>query len=250
MSDNTQTENNAADDNSIETLQDIEKRYFSPDEVLTLGVNYFNAVQDVAETIASNFDVDSEEGFPEGFGLAIIPISERQDGKNVVTSVVAAAVPTLAQIQATDGGTAFIDEMLQNALMTKVANAARPKDGQVGAPVLPKSVADFMEGARRESLKGYQAVAMIFVKKMKKKGMKTLTPVQLRECLQSAATANQYYPNVSQTFWEKLANGIIQLGEKKKLDMQPVKHWLETRDEASARVVDDDMLAGILDDVA
>lgn len=250
----TETENDDA--TAFKTLDDVQKRYFAPEEIEE-GGQYFLAAQEVAKkhgqgAFVSNFDFNepmgSEKGFPEGYGLAIIPISVRTDAnKNETVSVVAAAVPTSQQIATAEGGQAFIDELIISALMTKVANSARPRSGQTGMPILPRSLADFMEGGRRESTKGFMEVAPAFVKKLKAKGMKNITVAMLRECVQSKAIAEQYFPKVTQEAWTKLANAIVAMGEAKKLDMSVVKHWIDTRDEAGMKVVDDDALLGVLE---
>lgn len=260
MSDNMQnpmpastaeTANSAeASETVFETLDDIEKRYFSPDEVAGPGGEYFAASAELT-TLITNFDMSaemgSEAGFPDGYGLAVIPISQRTEaGKNETVAVVAAAVPTLDMILSAEGGRDFVDDLVNSALMTKIANAARPRPGQTGVPILPRTLADFMEGGRRESIKGFTEIAPLFVKRLKAKGMKNINPAMLRECIQSTAIAKQYFPNVSQENWIRLANGVVQLGEAKKLDMSVVKHWIETRDEAGARVIDDSVLADVL----
>jgi len=244
----TETEENAS---AIKTLDDVKKRYFAPDEVFEKGGEYFAAVSAVAgeNGLISNFDLaknPDDGGFPENYGLAIIPISQRtNEGKNETVAVVAAAIPTLSQILSAENGQNFVAELVSAMLTTRVANAARPRDGQTGVPILPRSLADFMEGGRRESTKGFMDVAPAFVKELKRKGMKQLTVAMLRECLQSTATARQYFPKISQEAWVKLGNIIIAMGEKQGHDMSVPRHWVETRDEASARVVDDSVLEGL-----
>ena len=144
-----------------------------------------------------------------------------------------------------ENGKSFVDELVRSSLMTKVANAARPRPGQSGKPLLPRSITDFMESRQRESTKGFMEIAPFFVKGLKRKGMKTLTIGTLRDCLQSTAVAKQYFPNISQERWTALGNGIVQKGKDENLDMSVVEHWLETRDEAAARVFDDSMFDGL-----
>ncbi len=261
MSDNPQTaaaetgESTETNETAFASLDDIGKRYFGPDEVAGEGGQYFLAAQEAAKkagegTFLANFDFNadmgSEEGFPEGYGLAVVPVSQRVDGKTVTVAIVASAIPTVDMILSAENGREFVDDLVISALMTKVGNAGRPREGQTGVPILPKSLADFMEGGRKESTKGFMDVAPNFVKLLKANGMKNITTPMLRECIQSTIIAEQYYPDVSQERWVKLGNGIVAMGKAKKLDMSVVEHWIETRDEAPGRHVDDSVLDSVL----
>lgn len=240
----SETENNEAEETAF-TLDGVKRQYFEPSD-LQDAQELVDQIVALDCRIHRNFDPAEE--FPEGFGLGVIPISTREGSKNVVKSVAICAVPSTETVVSHEDGQDFIRGVLADAFMTKAASAFRPRpDGSVAASV-PKSVQDFITSLRgKEGLKTFTEIAPPFVKALKQKGIKFMTPLLLRQTLQSAAFAAEQFAKINQEVWVKFLDRMIETAETKKLDPQILKHWKETRNEAAVIEANDDVVNDALE---
>lgn len=215
-------------------LDDIDRRYFGPDQLEVEAQDYVNLVTSIPDvSIKSNFEGD----IPEGYGLAIMPISKRGDEGTEVIGVVMAAVPDPETIAAHEKGADFLRDVLLGNMMAKVANSVRPRANGTTAGSIPFTVESFIEGGRRSgSLKTYTSIASKFVKALKGMGLKFITSGILKQTLQSASFAESQFSSVEQENWEKVLNNMIAFAKSEGLDPAILSHWLETRNEAEADV--------------
>lgn len=229
-----QAETEIEEEFSIET---VERKFFPPDQ-LEAAAALISQIQSVVEPdmIRFNFDPDEQE-VPDGYGLATVPISERQPGGkgNMTVGIVIAAVPDPELIANHEKGQGFIRDVVQDYFLAKVANAARPK--ATGVPTtLPFSVDDYIERRRgRESLKTFTEIAPLYVKALREKGLKMLTQALLRQILQSKVFAEQFNRNLEErNFWSGVLDKMIAKASSKSLDPAVLANWKATRDQVQA----------------
>ena len=211
---NTQTttdnSNNNVDGNPAQpTLQDIEKKFF-PSSALDAGQEYIGSVMEICnrENISPVLNFDAEEEFPEGYGLAILPLSQRvAERGNVISGVAIAAVPEYETILADETGLAFIQKQIQDNVLRQVVAASKSKDGALTS--IPYKIADFTTSTRASGLAAFNHVATMFVKALKGKGLKLLSKGFLRQILASAAFAEQQYPRIPQDNWVHVLNSMV-----------------------------------------
>lgn len=222
------------------TMESVEKRYFAPDQ-LQEAQDYLGKVTGVCPdgTIKRNFD--PEETFPDGYGLAVVPISKRVEGQgNVPIGVAVAAIPDPASVAQHDKGGEFIRSAITDVFMSKVANACRPRPDGTTATTIPFSIEDFIESRRgRESLKAFTEVASAFVKALRKKGIKFMTPGLLRQTLQSKAFAVTQFEKINQDAWQKVLDAMIVKAKAAGLDPAILVNWKETRDSVEVIEIED-----------
>ena len=218
-------------------LDDVDKRYFPPSDLKNAQILLpkIEVLKNNGVNVKTTFD--REKDFPTGYGLAVIPLSERQVGANAGqgnkrTGIVLAAIPDPDLISQDDAGKQFIRDNTIAAFLSKVANAARPRpDGQIAA-TMPFTIKDFIEGGRRgESLKSYTELAGDFVKALRKKGLKFISPTILRQCLSNQAFAENQFSGIDQNSWVAVIDMMIGKATEKGLDVAIFDNWKLTRED-------------------
>lgn len=226
-------------------LQNLDRSYFSPDEMEQAAEAIAEVQTNVPENkIELNYKLDETDQPPEGFGIAIIPVSQRIDGSTQVISVCIAAVPDPRLVAEEEDGADFVNNLVVDHFCTKVASAARPRaSGGVGTK--PRTIRDFITSMKRDSgLKSYNAFAADFVSALKKYGFgTTLDRNVLRSCLASKAYATAQYPSVPDEMWLKVLSSMRARAETDKLDVQIFSHWENTRANAELDQPSEEMLA-------
>lgn len=219
---------------------DITKRYFAPDQ-LQEAQGYLTKISAVCAdgTIKRNFE--PEKDFPDGYGLAVVPISKRVEGKgNVFLGVAIAAIPDPASVAEHEKGGEFIRSAITDVFMSKVANACRPRPDGTVATTIPFTIEDFIESRRgRENLKAFSEIAPIFVKALRKKGIKYMTPGLLRQTLQSTAFAETQFEKIAQAAWQKVLDAMIVKAKAGGFDPAILQNWKDTRDSVEVEEIDD-----------
>lgn len=235
------------DDKSFK-LDDVKRKYFSPDN-LEEGVSYVNQIIEIGEVdIKRNFK--EEDDFPEGFGLGVIPISVREGDKNVVKSVAVCAIPDVSIVVNHEKGQQFISDVVQSNFLVKAANAFRVRPDGGTAATVPETLEDFITSMKgREGLKTFTEIASTFVRALKKKGIKFMTPALLRQTLQSSQFASGQFEKIEQASWVKILDSMIAYAKTKQLDTSILEHWKNTRDEKEAVEIDDDVISGALEEL-
>jgi len=220
-------------DESKFTLEDVTKRYFAPDQLADANevLAKIVAIATVGQ-IKRNFEPDAP--FPDGYGLAIVPLSKRHpDGKtgNVTIGVAVAAIPDPETVGQHEKGSEFIRSAITDVFMAKVANACRPRADGTTAPSIPYEITDFLESRRgRETLKAFSEIAPLFVKALRKKGITFMTAQILRQTLQSKQFAEVQFEKIPQDAWQKVLDGMIVKSKAEGHDPQILINWKDTRD--------------------
>lgn len=218
------------------SLQEVERCYFAPDVLASEAMPYLEKIESLNDVkITRNFDPEKE--FPENYGLGIVPITKRSDtGKgNVTIGVCVAAIPDVSLVAEHDKGSEFIRNTVHAFFLTKIANAARPKNDGTSAGSLPFSLDSFLEKREKgEGLKTFTALAPDMVKSLRKRGLKLMTAFILRQVLSSKAFAETQFPKIEQESWLHVIDVMIKAAREKKLDPQVFITWKETRDSATA----------------
>lgn len=233
------------------TLDSVDRRYFGPDK-LEEAEAYIQQVQTVCsdDSLKTNCKdvLENKATVPEGYGLAVIPIAKRQEGGkgNKVIGVAIAVMPDAAYVAGQPKGVDYITGVVQDSFMAKIANAVRPRDDG-GEGTIPFTLEDFLTSMRgKESLKTFNELAPVFVKALRQKGMKSITPVILRQALQSAAFAEQHYGLVDQAEWLKVLDVMISKAKAKQLDPGVLVSWKETRNERETTEITSDLIDSAL----
>ncbi len=222
------------------TLDEVEKRYFAPDQ-LTTAQEYLSKVVEVAETGQLKRNFDPGAPFPDGYGLAVVPLSKRVEGKgNVTVGVAIAAIPDPELVGAHEKGAEFIRDCITAVFMAKVANACRPRVDGSTAPSIPYEITDFLESRRgRENLKAFSEIAPIFVKALRKKGIKYMSAQLLRQTLQSKQFAEAQFEKIPQEAWGKVLDGMIVKAKSEGHDPAILVNWKETRESTAVAEIED-----------
>lgn len=250
---NAQPEQSAESTDPAERLQKISRDYFPPAKL----VDAESQVAEVLEVCEANkikpvYNFDTDKDFPEGYGLAILPIKTRHASRgNVVTGMAIVALPDPVEVEAHDKGKEFIRNCVIDAELAKVANAVRPRsDGSTAASV-PYTVEDFITSARAaESLAAFRELAPSYVKALKKQKMSIMTATILRQVLSSAQFAAQQFPTVAAEKWEGVLDKMIARAKSKGLEPGIMDHWKETRATSTVEMGDFDLdgLEGLMDE--
>lgn len=256
----TDVENTAtaasAEANKPFTLADVERRYFPPVEVADAAA-YIAKIESIAgldpKDVKRNADLE-KDGLPEGYGVAILPINKRTkdaDGEptTVTTGIGIFAVPDFATIAETERGQEFIRSVVMDQCMNKAANSVRPRTAGAAPVSMPFTLEDFIESRRGSgNLKTFTEIAPAVVKFLKKKGAPHMTSKLLRSTLASATFAEQQFPGIDQTVWEKLLANMVEMARKQGLDPAILHSWINTRNEADIDELELDMddLEGML----
>lgn len=183
--------------------------------------------------VVYNFDIEKE--FPEGYGLAVIPLQKKNKelGAMERIGVVIGAIPDFSTIMEDKAGAVFCKQAVEDALMAKLANATRPRaDGNTAASV-PFSLQDFITSSRPEGvLVAFRKLAPAYVKVLKDKGLKLMTDGILRSIMESKAFAEDQFASVPQSTWEGLIDSMIAKAKEKDLNPGLLEEWRKTRNEA------------------
>jgi hypothetical protein len=226
----------------------IKKQYFDSKKI-DAAQDAIGIVSAIAEehSLKMVFNFDVEAPFPDGYGIAIAPISKREKSTNHVLGVAIAAIPDVATVQEVEGGIQFVHDCAVTAMIAKLSNSVRPRgDSGETAASIPFSVTDFITTNRPDGvLLSFRALAPLYVKMLKKKGLKLMTESILRQCLQSAAFAEQQFSKIDQDKWEKILSSMVATAEKEGLAAGMLLEWQKTRD--SATLQDDDVDLSDLD---
>lgn len=230
------------------TLADVRREYFGPDQT-EKAVEHVSKVVEVCpeDALVANFDLENDE-VPEGWGIAVVPISKRikdesGEGKTINLGVCIAKVPSPELILEDEAGRDFVRRTLMDNCISQVASAARPdKDtGKIDAETfVPKELKDFITiRTKGEGLKTFNSLAPDVLKLLKKKSpaLKYLNTQLLRQALQNAAWAKTTLPNIPQSHWEGLLNAMIALARKKEMDPSILQQWLSRRDQAEMEAI-------------
>lgn len=247
LTDNTQ--NTSGNDNTgnaqaktpAQRLQEVERKIFTSVH-LEAGQEYLGKVMELCRQceIDPVFNFDTEADFPEFYGLAIIPLSERVEGHgNVTKGIAIAAIPDYAAIVAKPEGAAWIAKQASDNMLRQVATACKSKEGQANS--IPFSVIDFSTSSRASGLAGFNHVASLYVKALKAKGLKLISKALLRQILASKSFAEQQYPRLPQDNWLAVLNSMIQHAEKDSIDVSGLRHWINTRDTENVDMGDIDL---------
>ena len=195
------------------------------------------AVQSVNGTLTFNFDTEKE--LPEGYGMAIVPISkkDKESGKMVTMGACIAAIPDYDAVVSDPDGAKFARTAVEDKFIAKVANAVRPRsDGSVASSV-PFSLHDFITSNRPEGVYvAYRKLASAYVKLLKKQGLKLMTDSILRMVLESKAFAEAQFPKVPQKSWEGLLDAMIAKARAEGMEPGAMIEWRATRDNAGMPV--------------
>lgn len=231
-----------AEQSNAPTLQDVEKKYFSSDNIEQGGA-YVNEVVELAQNsnIEPVLNFNPQEELPDGYGLAVIPLTKRVPERgNVVNGICIAAIPELATIQAADNGQDWINKVITDNLIKNVTLAAKPKE-EGALTSLPLSVADFITTARASGLAAFNEFASQYVSVLKKKGLKFMSKVLLRQTLSSAEFAKQTFPRIPQENWELVIKSMLEHAAKAGIDSGVLKLWLDTRSQAKVDMAEIDL---------
>lgn len=193
------------------------------------------------------FNFDPEKDYPEGYGLAVVPICKKDAAGTMQTLGVAiGAIPDYAALVQIPEGAAFTKDVVETALMAKLANAVRPRtDGNVAASV-PFTIEDFITSNRPEGvLVAFRKLAPAYVKLLKAQGLKLMTDAILRSVLESAAFAESQFPKVPQESWEKLLDSMISKAEAGNMQVGMLADWRKERDNAGLPTDEEVDLSGL-----
>ncbi len=226
---------------ALEALQAVERKYFGS-AALEAGQVYISTAMEAchANNIDAVLNFDAAEEFPAGYGLAVIPLTERVDGQgNVTKGMAIAAIPDFETIAADADGSSWVQKQITDAMLRQVSTAAKSKDGQLTS--IPFKVADFATSSRSSGLAGFNHVGALFVKALKTKGLKLMSKALLRQILASAAFAEQQYPRLPQENWVAVLSSMVSHAAKDGIDVSGLKHWLSTRDTETVDMADVDL---------
>lgn len=225
------------------------KKQFWDVSQLEIAQETVNAVMETVNAASGilkfNFDPDKE--FPDGYGLAVVPICKKDDSGAMQTLGAAiGAIPDYSVLVTKPDGAAYAKEVVETALMAKLANAVRPRaDGNVAASV-PFTVEDFITSNRPEGvLVAFRKLASAYVKLLKGQGLKLMTDGILRSVLESAAFAESQFPKVPQASWEALLDSMIAKAEAGKMQPGMLVDWRKDRDTAGLPTDEDVDLSGL-----
>ena len=224
------------------TLQDVAAKSFGPAD-MDAAQTYIGSVVEICgrENVDPVFNFDTDKELPEGYGLSVIPMSERVAGSgNVVRGVTIAAVPTVDSILNATGGLTWVQKQIGAILNRAVKAAATPnEDGAITS--LPLQVLDFITSTRTSALSAFNAIAPLYVKALKDKGLKFINKGLLRQVLASAAFAEQQFPRVGQENWEVVLKSMVAHAAKEGEDAGILAHWLKTRDQIEVDTAEIDL---------
>ena len=226
--------------NEVKTMDDIEKQYYPAsaiEKANTAMTEAFNIAG--ADNVTMNFD--PEQDFPEGYGVAIVPITERVPEKgNKAKGVLFAAIPELATVLEDKSGDAWIQKIALDKMVSQVMSSAKSID-ETSVSTLPFSITDFTTSSRGSGNAAFNALASDYVAEIKKKGLRILTKPIFKNVLASKAFAEELFPSVGQESWTHVLDVMIEHAQKEGLDPIGLLHWKNTRDNVEVQNADVDL---------
>jgi len=224
------------------TLQDVARKSFSVDDLQNAQSYIGKAVEAAKESgVEPVFNFDTSENIPEGYGLSVIPLTERVAGQgNVTKGLCIAAVPSVDTILADDSGSSWVIKQITDILVRNIKSAAMPnEDGAITS--IPFKVLDFTTSTRSSALAAFNAVATLYVKALKDKGLKFMSKGLLRQVLSSAAFAEQQFPRIGQDNWQVVIKSMVAHTSKEGIDKGILAHWAKTRDQVEVSTAEIDL---------
>lgn len=236
MNDQTTTNANDATDAKAPKLDDLGRAYYSASnpQAETAVANAIAIAEHHKLPVSYSWDA-ANEPMPEGYDVAVVPLTKRTEDKgNVPVALWIAAIPSLEAIAAHEQGGRWIQDTIASALMAKFANTVRPSEKKQAAGPLsvPLSIDDFIIAATRDQgLSTYREHAKDWVKALKDAGLAAMNASLLRQVLSSASFAQQQFPKIPQAKWSALIDKMIARAQKESLDPGIISVWKTTRDE-------------------
>ncbi|MCK4554128.1 hypothetical protein KAU19_04145 [Candidatus Parcubacteria bacterium] len=224
------------------TLQDVSRKSFSVEDLDNAQIYIGKAVQAANDAgVSPTFNFDTNEELPAGYGLAVIPLTERVAGQgNVTKGLCIAAIPSVDTILQAESGSPWVINQINAILLRSIKSAAMPSDdGSITS--IPFKVEDFTTSTRSSALAAFNAVASLYVKALKDKGLKFMSKGLLRQVLSSAAFAEQQFPRIGQDNWQLVISSMVAHTGKEGIEAGILKHWAGTRDEIEVSTVDIDL---------
>lgn len=224
------------------SLDDLKRAYFGPSnpDAAARAVDNARAICEAHDLpVAFNWDAE-HENLPEGYGIGIVPITQRRENVgNVAIGCYIAGIPDPDTVLAHEKGEKWARSVMEGALLSKFANAARPRDGQPPMS-LPFSVEDFITSSRGDSgLAFFREHSSRYVKALNDLfRRRIMNATLLRQVLASAKFAEQQFPNVEQAKWEKVLDKMLAEAERENADPGIIALWKRTRDETEISVSD------------
>ena len=234
--------NNSAEQTESFGVQDISRKSFAPEDLQNAQAYIGKAVGAAkAGGISPVFNFDVNEELPAGYGLSVIPLTERIAGQgNVTKGLCIAAVPSVSAILQAESGNAWVVKQITDILVRSIKSAASPSaDGAITS--IPFKIDDFTTSTRSSALAAFNAVASLYVKALKDKGLKFMSKGLLRQVLSSAAFAEQQFPRIGQDNWQVVISSMVAHTSKEGIDSGILKHWAATRDSIEVSTVDIDL---------
>ena len=244
----SETTGDASEEKEL-TLDDIDKTYFKPEELV-------NASEEIAKimqipviakgTVKALRNFKEDEELPENYGMWILPISKTikidGEGKRKAVGVVFAGVPDLSAVGEHEKGEAFVREVVSEYFAAKVSNSVRPRgDSAKVTGIMPCKIEEFLENRKTHgSMKTFNELADDYVTFLKEKGLKRVTKPILRQILQSKLFAESIYSKMeADGKWLDLLDHMVKTAEARKLDTAVFDDWRENRDEYETDEEDD-----------
>ena len=224
------------------TLQDVARKSFSSDDLQNAEAYIGKAVAAAqAANVTPVFNFDTNEELPAGYGLSVIPLTERVPTKgNVTKGLCIAAVPSVNTILEDESGQSWVVKQINDILIRSIKGAASPsEDGSITS--IPFKVLDFTTSARASALAAFNALATLYVKALKEKGLKFMSKGLLRQVLSSAAFAEQQFPRIGQDNWQTVISSMKTHAAKEGIEAGILKHWADTRDTVEVSTADIDL---------
>jgi hypothetical protein len=251
MNDQTTTENATAATPAAKDapkLDDLSRAYFSATN--PQAESAVAAAMAIAEfhklPVSYNWPAATEP-MPDGYDVAIIPLTKRTEDKgNVPVALWVAAIPSLETIAAHEGGQRYIADKIADALINKLANSVRPNEKKTadGPLSVPLSVDDFIVAATRDQgLSTFREHAKDWVKALRDIGLIAMNASLLRQVLSSAKFAEQQFPKIPQAKWVALIDKMLARAAKENLDPGIIAVWKASRDETVLGAEDFDLAA-------
>lgn len=224
---------------------EVDKIYYSPAMLSEKGgevLELVNAVRANPSLQYRGLDIENDT-IPEGWGIYVLPISQRGRDGNELIGVAVVPVPSFDVVANDDRGAEFIQNSVIDAFAAKVANSIRPRGGDTKLGTeYPRTLEDFItsrRGGASGEMKAFNTIAPDVVKFMRNKGLRTLDKTKLRMVLMSKVAAEAEYPKIEQTVWEKILDSMIAKARAEGLDTSVLQGWKETRDEAAIDIGDE-----------
>jgi len=205
--------------------------------VLELAVNAYTTADLPVEY---NFDIEKE--IPDNCSIAIVPITESiESGGRVPSGLLVASVPAIQDVLGDAAGAVWAVKKLTDLMINQVkAGLGKLVES---AEQLPHSIADFVSTGKSSEYAGYNAVAMDYIKALKKKSaaLGFVSKVLLRQILASKQFAEHQFPRIAQSNWEFIIDAMIKSSAQQGLEPGILAYWRKTRDNALVDEIDVDL---------